>query len=133
MPAFDVAIHDVVVEQGEVVDELDCDRRRNAISGAAAAGLGGKYRQRRSDRFAADAVSGGRLALGVEPPEVVGGDPAHVVTVESIDGGPKRWEDKRAGAAEDCGRLDAVVNTVEDASYTLGSAQLIHVVARHVV
>jgi hypothetical protein len=75
------------------VDELDGDRGRNAVSRAAAAGLGGKYRQRGSDRFAANAASGDRVTFGVEPSKVVGGDPAHVVAVESIDGGPKRGED----------------------------------------
>ncbi|HTC70810.1 MAG TPA: hypothetical protein VK662_14665 [Acidothermaceae bacterium] len=68
---------------------------------------------------------------------MVGGDPAHVHAIESIDGGPKGGEDKRAGAAEDRGRLDTIrglgFGADEDASYTLGSAQLIHVVARHVV
>ena len=141
MPALDIAIHDVVVQQREVVDQLDRDRGRNAVSRAAAARLGGQYGQRRSDGFAADAVSGDRLTVCVEPPEVVRGDPAHVVAVEAIDGGPQRGKNKGTGAAEDRGRLDTGldtdcgigVNKVEDTAQTLGGAKLIHVVARHVV
>ena len=45
VPSFDVAIHDVVVQQREVVHELDRNRCRHAVSGRTAARLGRQHRQ----------------------------------------------------------------------------------------
>jgi len=49
--------------------------------------------------------------------------------VEPIDSGAKRWDDEGPGAGEN-GRLS---DAVEDGSHACGRAQLVHVVARHVV
>jgi len=64
---------------------------------------------------------------------VVGRDLAHVLTVEPVDCGSKGWEDEGSGADQNRRRLNGVFGTVKDGSRARGSAQLVHVVARHVV
>ena len=110
MPALDIAVHDVVVQQREVVHEFDGDRRRHAITGVAATRFGRQHGEGRPDRFAPDAVAHDRLTVGVEPAQVVGRDLAHVLAVEPVDGGSESGDDEGARAGQNRRRLDGVMN-----------------------
>lgn len=82
-----VAVHQVVVQQREVVHELDRDGAGDADLGRGTRGLGGEQRERRTHGLAAVAVR--HVALGVDPAEVVGGDGVHGRR-EPVDGGAER-------------------------------------------
>ncbi len=96
------------------------------MGSGAAAGLGRQHGQRRPDRLPAHAVAGERLTVGVDPAQVIGGDPAHLLALEAVDRSPQSRDDEGSGSGEDGGWLDGVLTLV-------GSAKLIHVVARRVV
>lgn len=75
VPALFVAVHQVVVQQGEVVDQFDGDRSGDACLGRGAGDLGGEHGKGGTYGLAAIAVGG--IALGVDPAEVVGGNGVH--------------------------------------------------------
>lgn len=78
-----VAVHQVVVQQREVVHQFNGDRTRHAHLGGGAGGLRGQDGERGAYGLAAVAVRG--IALGVDPAEVVGGDGVHG-RCEPVDG-----------------------------------------------
>ena len=66
---FQVAVHDIVVQQGEVVDELHRDGRRHPIGERAACCFGTDDRERGPQRFAASVFD--RIAELVVPIELI--------------------------------------------------------------
>lgn len=70
-----VAVHQVVVQQREVVHEFDGHRAGNAGLGGRARRLGGQQGERGAHGLAAVTVR--RPPVGVDPAEVVGGDGVH--------------------------------------------------------
>jgi len=70
MPALQIAIHQVVVQQREVVDEFDADRAGRPDLGGRSGRLRRQQCERRTDGFTPAAL--GRPAVGVAPPEVIG-------------------------------------------------------------
>lgn len=75
MAALLVAVHQVVVQQREVVHEFDGDGAGDAGLGRRARGFRGQQGERGAHGLAAVAV--GRPALGVDPAEVVRRDGVH--------------------------------------------------------
>jgi hypothetical protein len=75
MPPGQVAVHDVVVQQREVVHQLDRHRGRHRLAGRAADDRRGQQHERRADGLAA--VRRHLRAMLVPPAEVVAGDPPH--------------------------------------------------------
>src|SRR5829696_5478968 len=91
-----VTIHDVVVEQREVVDQLHRDRTVHRRLRRASDGAGGGERERRANRLpAAGAV--------VVPAEVVDGDRPEV-GLERVHGRAQRGPDEVARAVEPLGK-----------------------------
>ncbi len=84
-----VAVHQVVVQEGEVVHQLHGHRAGHAHLGRGAGDLGGEHGERGTYGLAAVAVRG--VALGVDPAEVVGGDGVHG-RGQSVD---RRPQDRR--------------------------------------
>ncbi len=75
VPALFVAVHQVVVQQREVVDQFDGDRAGHTGARCRAGDLGGQHRERGAHRLAPVAVRGPALRVG--PAEVVGGHRVH--------------------------------------------------------
>jgi hypothetical protein len=75
VPPHQVAIHDIVLKQREVVHKLDGNRDRDGCLRVAAHRLRAQQRESGADRLAH--VPGGRPPVDVTPAEVVAGDPAH--------------------------------------------------------
>ncbi len=97
-----VAVHQVVVQQREVVDELDGDRAGDADLGRGSRSLGGEQREGGADGLAAVAVR--RVALGVDPAEVVRGDGVHGRR-EPVDRGAEHGGRQRAAALQEGERV----------------------------
>jgi len=139
VPTLDVAIHDVVVQQREVVHQFDRDSRGDPLRSGTAARFGSEHGERRPDRLPACTAPWERSPVGVQPAQVVRSDPAHVLAVEPVDGGAQSGGDEGSGPSEDGGWLDSVepgqvLDTVEGGVLTLvSSAKLIHVIARRTV
>jgi hypothetical protein len=100
VPALAVAVHDVVVEQGVVVHQLERDPAGHTDRGRRAHCLGRQDRERGADALAA-AV--GLPTLGVDPAEVVLRHPAQT-RVEAGEGIGQRRVDELLGPGEDGGR-----------------------------
>lgn len=105
-----VAVHQVVVQQREVVHEFDGHRAGDAGLGRSARRLGGQQGERRADGLAAVAVGG--LALGVDPAEVVGGDGVHG-RCEPVNGGPEHRSGQGPSALQKHGDVRGVYHGVE--------------------
>ena len=73
--ALFVAVHQVVVQEGEVVDEFDGDGAAPEVGIPGAGDLGGEHREGGAHGLAAVTVR--RPPVGVDPAEVVGGDGVH--------------------------------------------------------
>ncbi len=84
MTALGVAVHEVVVQQGEVVDELDRDRAGQPDLDRGTGRLRGQQCQCRTYQLAAAARQ--RRALRVGPAAVVGDHPAQP-GMEPVDSG----------------------------------------------
>ena len=97
VPAGHVAVHQVVVQQREVVHQLDGDRARHPDLGRRSGGPGREQGEGRAQRLAAR--SGLGVAVGVGPAEVVGRLRA-AGRVELVDGRPQGWLDQVAGLGQ---------------------------------
>ena len=75
VPPLGVPVHDVVVQQREVVHKLDRDRGADAALGGHARGAGGKQGERGAQRLAAPLAH--RVPLSVGEAVVVGSHPAN--------------------------------------------------------
>ncbi len=99
-----VAVHEVVVEQREVVHELDGHGAGDARRGGRAGGLG--RQQGEGGAYGLALIAVGRPPLDVDPPEVVGGDGVHGCR-EPGHGGTQHRRGKRPSAlqqgADACG------------------------------
>ena len=95
-----VAVHQVVVQQREVVHQLHGDRAGHADLGRGAGRLRGEQRERGAHGLAAVAVGG--VALGVDPAEVVGGDGVHG-RGEPVHGRAQHRRGQRAAALQQRG------------------------------
>lgn len=105
MSAGGVPVHDVVVQQREVVDQLHGGRRLHGGRVLTAErSRGGEY-QGRADRLAR--VARRRGAVRVLPAEVVERDPAHG-SRQRVDGSAERGVDGRPGVLQDARRLLSV-------------------------
>ena len=104
MPAFGVVVHDVVVNQREVVDQLHRHRPGERHRGRSAHRLGRQDGQGGPDPFTVTPRRQG-LPVGVNPAEVVagrGGQPGR----KPVDGRPQSRLDQGAGPLQHIG--DAV-------------------------
>lgn len=86
-----IAVHDVIVEQREVVRELHGDRRGHRRSQRRSDGRGAFERQGCPQELATLAVS--RLAVRVPPTEVIARDPAQRLVQPRDSGLEARFDD----------------------------------------
>jgi hypothetical protein len=101
VPAGLVAVHDVVVQQREVVHQFDGRGGRHGAVGDAADGRRRQQHQRRSQGFARPRVGG--FAESVEPAHVVSGDAAHRAG-QRVDRGPQGGLDRLPAPGQEFGR-----------------------------
>lgn len=97
-----VTVHQVVVQQGEVVDQLDGDRAGHAGFRGGAGDLGGQYGEGGAHGLASVAVRG--PPLGVDPAEVVGGDRVHGRR-QAVDGRPQYRRGQGPAALQERGHV----------------------------
>lgn len=102
VPALLVAVHQVVVQQREVVDQFDGDRAGHAGLRGGAGDLGGQHGEGGAYGLAAVAVRG--PALGVDPAEVVGGDRVHGRR-QAVDGRPQYRRGQGPAALQERGHV----------------------------
>lgn len=100
-----VAVHQVVVQQREVVHELDGHGAGDAGLRGGAGRLRGQQGQRRAHGLAAVAVGG--PALGIDPAEVVGGHGVHG-RCEPVNGSPEHRRGKGPSALQKRGDVRGV-------------------------
>src|SRR5690606_26611158 len=101
VPAGEVAVHHVVVQEREVVRQLDRDGGGERGGGGPPDRLRREQGERRADRLAAGA--GGGAAALVAPAEVERGDAADLLR-HPLDGVPQGGVEQPAAPAEDLGR-----------------------------
>ena len=92
-----VVVHDVVVDQREVVDEFHGYSTGNCGVWQPVHCFCSEHRQSRSHPFAAPCV--GRIAILVRPAKVIGHWQAKVF-IKRIDRGPQCWFDEEFGSIE---------------------------------
>ncbi len=102
VPALFVAVHQVVVQQREVVDQLHGDGAGDAGLGLGAGDLRGEHREGGAYGLAAVPVRG--VALGVDPAEVVGGNRVHG-RCQAVDGRPQYRCGKGPAALQERGHV----------------------------
>ncbi len=100
-----VAVHQVVVQEREVVHQFNGDRARHAHLGGRAGGLGGHDGE--GGTYGLAAVPLGGVALGVDPAEVVGGDSVHR-RCQAVDGRPQYRSGQGPAALQERGHVHRV-------------------------
>ena len=130
VPALFVTVHQVVVQQREVVDQLDRDGAGDADLGRGSGHLGGQQRERGAHGLAAVTVRG--AALGVDPAEVVGGDGVHGRR-QPVHGSTQHRGGQGPPALQQRGDVAAVVDGRVSAGGTVGTVSPLVVSVRSTV
>ena len=100
MPALEVPVHQVIVDEGKIVDQFDRNATGCTHFGVSPSRLSRKDRQSGADPF--PALYGGWVAVGVCPAEVVTDDVTDTGS-EPVDSIPHGWHGQPACPSEHFG------------------------------